>query len=71
MIATIENLDGQDAFDYSVDFFNTVTIGNKDEDNGVLKWLTDTIVYVIILLRSRKTIAAYVVEESPGSHNLR
>lgn len=53
MIATIENLDGQDAFDYSVDFFNTVTIGNKDEDNGVLKWLTKLILCVIINTQSK------------------
>lgn len=36
MIATIKDLGGRPAFDYSVDFFNEVTIGSSKENNGIL-----------------------------------
>lgn len=39
MVITIEDLEGQPAFDYSVDLFNEIGIGSEKERNGVLLML--------------------------------
>lgn len=39
MVITIEDLEGQPAFDYSVDLFNEIGIGSEKERNGILLML--------------------------------
>lgn len=39
MVVTIEDLEGQPAFDYSVEFFNKTGVGDEKERNGVLVML--------------------------------